>query len=325
MKTLLYAGVATSLIAGMATSQELLVSGFLEFETYGLQDVDADSAIPEIDAAIDGRLVLDYGNDTKAGLAYGMHMELDFYQSDDDIDGENLLDNSDLVAGDSVEFNDGFVYLNSSIGNVSLGDTGTAGRAANQLRVPMLPLGALEIDDYSTLELEQAFYANTYAGLAVEASVDDDANWSVGAEYRAPMGPWDVSVGGSINEDGAAGSVSLGLGDLTAGVHMAGTSANVASAGVINTAATYVSMGVDYDLGVLKVGVGGESQVSYLYTVATATKSKDTINNFFAGAVYEMVDGLELGMGVGLLDADSAFATAGADTVSGKASVTVHF
>lgn len=325
MKTLLYAGLAASLFVSVASSQELLVSGFLEFETYGLQDVDADSAIPEVDAALDGRLNLDYGNGTKAGLSYGMHMELDFFQSDDDVDGENVLDNADLVAGDSVEFNDGYVYINSSLGDVSLGDTGTAGRAANQLRVPMLPLGALEVDDYSDLELEQAFYANSYSGLALEASVDDDANWSVGAEYSAPMGPWDVRVGGSINEDGGAGSVSLGLGDLTAGVHMAGTSANVAAAGVINTATTYVSMGVDYDLGVLKLGVGGESQVSYLYTFATATKSKDTINNFFAGAVYEMVDGLELGMGVGVLDADSAFATGGADTVSGKASVTVHF
>lgn len=325
MKTLLYAGLTTALLAGVVNSQELLVSGFLEFETYILDDVDADSSVSNVDAAVDGRLNFDYANDTKAGLRYGMHFELDMFQSDDDLDGENVVDNADLVAGDSVDFNDGYVFLNSSLGDIALGDTGTAGRAANQLRVPFLPLGALEVDDYSALEQEQVFYANSYAGLALEASVDDDANWSAGAEYAAPMGPWEVSVGGSINEDGGAGSVALGLGDLTAGVHLAGTSANVPAGGVINTATTYVSMGVDYDLGVLRVGVGSESQVSYLYTVATGAKSKDTVNNFFAGAVYELVDGLELGMGVGLLDADSAFATAGADTVSGKASVTVHF
>ncbi len=325
MKKLLTVGLAAGLLAGAVNSQELVLSGFVEFEGYALDDVDADSRVSYLDAAVDAGLTFDYSNSSKAGLAYGAHFELDLFQSDDDRDGENLIDNEDVVEGDSVDFNDGYVFIDSALGYVGLGDTGTAGRADNQLRVPLLPLGALDLDDYSALEAEQVFYANSYAGVRLEGSVDDDARWSLGAEYRAPMGPWDVALGGALSEDGGAGSVSMGLGDLTAGLHLAGTSANSISAGVATTAQTYVSMGVDYDLGVLKLGLGTESQVTYLYTLATATKTKDTISNFFAGAVYEMADGLELGMGVGLLDADSAFALNSSDTVSGKASVTVHF
>lgn len=325
MKKLLTLGLVAGLVAGTVNSQELLLSGFVEFEGYALDDVDADSRVSYLDAAVDAGLSFDYQHSSKAGLRYGAHFELDMFQSDDDKDGENILTNSDVVAGDSVDFNDGYVFLDSAFGYTAMGDTGTAGRAANQLRVPFLPLGAIERDDYSTLELEQVFYANSFAGLQFEASSDDDANWSVGAEYAAPMGPWLVSLGGSVSEDGGAGSLSLGLGDLTAGLHLAGTSTNRVNAGVVTTSQTYVSMGIDYDLGVLKLGLGSESEVTYLYTLATATKSKDTVSNFFAGAVYEMADGLELGMGLGLLDADSAFALNNAETMSGKASVTVHF
>lgn len=325
MKKLLVLGIAAGLLASAVDSQELLLSGFVEFEGYALEDVDADSRVSNLDAAVDAGLTFDYQHDSKTGLRYGAHLELDMFQSDDDKDGENILTNSDIIAGDSADFNDGYVFLDSALGYLAMGDTGTAGRGVNQLRVPFLPLGAIERDDYAALELEQVFYANSYAGLAFEASIDDDARWSVGGEYAAPMGPWQVTLGGSVSEDGGAGSVSLGLGDLTAGLHLAGSSTNRLSAGVITTSQTYVSMGVDYDLGVLKLGLGSESEVTYLYTLATATKSKDTVSNFFAGAVYEMADGLELGMGVGLLDADSSFALNSSETVSGKASVTVHF
>lgn len=97
-------------------------------------------------------------------MEYGAHAELDFYSSDRELgladrfpltiegllglilipaDRDLLLvavQKSDDLGPNSLTFNDGYVYVNSALGLVMLGDTGTAGEAANQLNVPYLAL-----------------------------------------------------------------------------------------------------------------------------------------------------------------------------------------
>ncbi len=89
MKKCLVLATALTAACGVASAQDLTVSGFLEFEShYGIDyDTDfdpSDDQVTQLDFAVDGRLNFDYSNSTKSGLEYGMHFELDLYQSDDD-------------------------------------------------------------------------------------------------------------------------------------------------------------------------------------------------------------------------------------------------
>lgn len=238
-------GIACAAFASAALAQDLTVGGFLEFEShYGIDYdssfVGAQDQVTQLDFAVDGRLNFDYSNATKSGLEYGMHFELDMYQSDDDAlisqVGAPLpvfpLFFSDIATGDVVEFNDGYVFINTSLGNLAFGDAGVAGKASNQLNVPILPFGAFEVDSFQlTNESEVVRYSNSFAGVDFEASVDDDGVWALGVGYEASLGAADVALGLSALRtelpyldmplNSLAGSLQASIGGLTAGVNYA--------------------------------------------------------------------------------------------------------
>ncbi len=301
-----------ALAASSAFAQDLTISGFMEFEAHYGENYDLeDSEVDSLDFATDGRLNFDYSNATKSGLAWGMHLELDLQGSDD----AGIQLPGDVVDGDAVEFNDGYVFVNSALGNIKMGDTGDAAGTSNQLNVPILPLGAIERDHFSVLEAEQVFYANSFYGVDFEASVDDDSNWSVGVSYAAPMGPVMVALGLTAQDQALAGSLGASIGGLSAGVNYAMEEFGASS--------EYIAAGIGYDMGALHLGLGVETEIAHMMVVGETYTS-----NVFAGATYELADGLTLGAAIGSLDNDSVWNWNGANTareISAITSVKVEF
>lgn len=291
MKKVLLATTAVVAFAGAAAAQDLTLGGFVEFEAAYGSDWDRESgdgvrSIDDLDFAVDAGLNFDYSNSTKSGLEYGMHFELDMYSSDD----------GDILAGgqSAVAFNDGYVFINSALGNVAMGDTGTAGEASNQLNVPfLLPVGAIEEDNYASVETVQVFYSNSFIGVDFEASVDDDSNWALGIGYGADVGGVTVDLGLSAAEEAMAGSISMSAGGLTAGVNYAMEEEQATT--------EYVAAGVSYSMGALTVGSGVETEVRH-----GVVSGQEMETNYHVGATYELADGLVLGVGVANLDSDSA-------------------
>lgn len=262
-----------------------------------------------LDYGVDARLTIDYSNETKAGLSYGAHFELDFDQSDVDTlagSGETFtfLDRDDVTvsmlamekqdhfASDGVSFNDGYVYLTSSFGTFKLGDTGSAGEASNQLNVPYL-VGAIEADAYSGQEQEQVLFANSFAGIDFEASVDDGANWAVGVGYGAAVGSAEVELGLSAQDDMLAGSIGVSASGLNFGVNYAKEE--------VGATTEYVSAGASYTNGALTIGSGIETEIRH-----GIVTGEEIETNYFVGASYELARGLMIRVGVANLDSDSA-------------------
>ncbi len=317
-----------------ASANDLLVSGYLQFDAdYGTNYdshifPDYEDQVTNLDFAVEGRLNFDYAASTKAGLEYGMHMELDLFQSDgetyDDYYyqlGGGLFPVDDVKSGDGVTFNDGYVFINSALGNIKLGDTGAAGLAKNQLNVPVLPIGALAYDDYNEFDFdywiyppviftegEMIHYSNSFAGIDFEASIDDDGIWALGAGYTAAMGGVDVKLGMSAarstiqNLDIAqlAGSIEAQAGGLTAGISLASMD--------IDKLFTdeYVAAGVSYQAGALTVGLGVENRIVH-FAASPSPGGEIYVTNYFAGAEYELADGLLIGAGIGSLDGDNIY------------------
>lgn len=302
MKKVLLATTAVVAFAGAAAAQDgVSVSGFMEFEAaYGENyDFAADNgrSIDDLDFAVDGGLNFDYSVSTKAGIEYGMHFELDLMSTD-------TTGTADYYDGgqSTVEFNDGFVFINSALGRVAMGDTGEAGEASNQLNVPFLAPGAIESDELASLELEQVHYSNSFLGVDFEASVDDDSNWALGIGYGADVGGVTVDLGLSAAEEALAGSISMTAGGLTAGVNYAMEE--------VEATTEYVAAGVSYSMGALNVGSGVETQIAH----NASTIGQEMTTNYFVGATYELADGLVLGVGVANLDSDSCANWSGSGT-----------
>ncbi len=320
MTRLLLATCAGLACAQGVMAQELIMSGFLEFESHFGENYDSSQTtanqVTQLDFAIDGRLNFDYANATESGLEYGAHFELDFYQSDDDngrlptanVRAAGPYFGSDIAAGDLVEFNDGYVFIKSALGTLSLGDTGFAGKAKNQLHVPILPFGAFEIDQWNwNREIEQVFYSNSFLGLDFEASIDDDAAWSLGLGFDGSVGALDVALGlsagrsnwlwpvngGAVNY--LSGSLELSSGGVSTGVNYSSMDMHQF------LTFEYVAAGADYTIGPLTVGAGVETAISH-NSFGSLTETYAT--NYFAGASYELADGLIVALGVGNLDAN---------------------
>ncbi len=342
MKKIAVAAAAMACMLGAAHAQDLTVSGFLAFEAiYGANydfdtveywvqtqvngDPDAGngSGIDDLDFGVDGRLNFDYANSTKSGLEYGMHFELDLYQSDEQsrtadsgthpiVEGDPSMlgeiegwadygaSKPDRLVGDSVAFNDGYVFINSALGNVKLGDAGAAGAASNQLHVPYL-VNALERDQYATAELELIKYENSFVGVDFAASVDDDANWNLGIGYSADVGGINVALGLSAGEETLAGSIAAAAGGLSFGVNYAMEE--------VGSTSEYVAAGVGYSMGALTLGTGVETEIRHgdvaLFNHGSVT-GQEYETNYFVAASYELADGLALNVGVANLDSDSA-------------------
>ena len=322
------ANMASALVAGIlvasphsAAAQDLRVSGFLEFESHFGQNYDITAAagsdqVTPLDSALDGQLNVDFATTARSGLEYGAHFELDLYQSDDDLYLPTsralplkLVYRSDIAIGDLVEFNDGYVFVTSALGKLSFGDTGTAGEATNQLHVPILSLGALELDHLTfNTEAEQLIYSNDFANLKVEASVDDDAAWALGLGYAKDVGPLMVELGlsasrssGSLQSgntplNSLSGSVELSSGGVRAGVNYGSVQARRVMT------VEYVAAGADYTMGPLTLGAGAETTI---YHLSSRVQSELYVTNYFAGVTYDLADGLTVALGVGNLDADS--------------------
>ncbi len=340
MNKLFAAAVPFVAIASMGYAQNLTIGGFLEFEAAFGDNYDFDAVaylewldgtepysnagfVNGADFGVDGRLEFDYSNSTKSGLEYGAHFELDLYQSDgvlrsvwydgdeanpiiegDDANGSipyYSFGMEDRLVGDSVSFNDGYVFINSALGNVKLGDAGAAGAARNQLNVPYL-INALERDQYPTAELELIKYENSFLGVDFAASVDDDSNWNLGIGYAAAVGSMDVALGLSAGEYTLAGSLGATVGGLTFGVNYAMEEVDATS--------EYIAAGVGYSMGALTIGTGVETEIRHgdihLFQHNSPT-GQEYETNYFVGASYELADGLLLSLGLANLDSDSVY------------------
>ena len=290
MKKVLLATTAVVAFAGAAAAQDLTIGGFVAFDAvYGDNyDLGAGRSIDDLDFGVDARLNFDYSASTKSGLGYGAHFELDMYSSD------VTKEPADALEGQSdVSFNDGYVFINSALGNVAMGDAGKAGAASNQLNTPYLAPGAIEDSNLGKSELELIKYSNSFLGVDFAASVDDDSNWALGIGYSADVGGVTVGLGLSAAEEALAGSVNMTVGGLSAGVNYAMEE--------VNETSEYVAAGVSYSMGALSVGTGVETQISHY----SKDKEQQIVSNYFVGATYELADGLVLGAGVGNLDSDS--------------------
>lgn len=338
MKKLVLATTAVVSLAGASSAQDLTIGGFVAFEAIYGANYDWDTveafvaaangraysngrSIDDLDFGIDGRLNFDYSNSTKSGLEYGVHLELDVYQSDESLrtqDSDGLLiaegqtwalpggwaeygaSKPDRLVGDGVSFNDGYIFINSALGNVKLGDAGAAGAASNQLHVPYL-VNALEGDQYQTAELELVKYENSFLGVDFAASVDDDANWNLGLGYSADVGGVNVALGLSAGEETLAGSIGATVGGLAFGVNYAMEE--------VGSTSEYVATGVSYTMGALSFGTGVETEIRHgdvANMIHNSASGQEYETNYFIGATYEVADGLLLSVGAANLDSDSA-------------------
>ncbi len=283
-------------IQNYAAGTDISGNGYQKAMILNTQAGQGDGQVTQLDFVVDGRMSFDYGQATKAGLEYGAHWELDFQSSDI----------NDFVSGDFVAFNDGYVYINSSLGNVKLGDTGDAGYASNQLHVPLL-VGAREVSHYSTQELEQVYYANSFMGVDFDASVDDDSNWSLGLGYEADVGGVLVALGLTAQDETLAGSIQASAGGLSFGLNYASEE--------VKATTEYVAAGVSYEAGALTIGTGVETEIRHLAYIdpnnvvpdfsPRGGKGEVYETNYFLGAAYEVAEGMTLALGVANLDADS--------------------
>ncbi len=320
MRKLLLTTAAFITSFGAATAQDLTLSGFMEFEShYGINyDNDAPatgSSVTGLDFAVDGRLQLDYATSAQSGIEYGAHLELDLHQSDGELESfvvgapaHALAFRGDIAAGDLIELNDGYVFVKSSLGEVSLGDTGLAGRAQNQLHVPILTKGAFELDQVrQSMENEQVFYSNRFFGVEIEAATDDDMQWSLGLGHSASVGGAKIELGLSAGRSTLffpsspevhhlAGSLEAQIGGLTAGVNYGSSVADGFQT------IEYIATGASYEMGALTLGAGVETTI---YHFSFFGNQETYISNLFAGLAYELADGLTLAAGIGNLDADS--------------------
>lgn len=299
MKKVLLATTAVVALAGSSLAQDLTIGGFVEFEADYGDNYDLGEnvrSVDDLDFSVDAGLNFDYSNSTKSGLEYGAHFELDMFSSDAHpttiVDSDSFFDIHNGGQSD-VLFNDAYVFINSALGNVKLGDTGTAGKASNQLNVPFLAPGAIEGDNLASLELEQVHYSNSFVGVDFEASVDDDSNWALGIGYSADVGGVTVGLGLSAAEEALAGSINMTAGGLAAGVNYAMEE--------VGGTSEYVAAGVSYSMGALSVGSGVETQITH----DAAASGEEYVTNYHVGATYELADGLVFGVGVANLDSDS--------------------
>ncbi len=297
MKKVWLMTTAVVAFAGAAAAQDLTIGGFLEFEAaYGENyDLGEGRSIDNLDYGVDGRLNFDYSNSTKSGLEYGMHFELDLYSSD----ATGTPYPWDILDGgqSAVSFNDGYVFINSALGNVKMGDTGSAGDATDVIyNVPFVQTGvsgALDIASFEPAEQEQIFYQNAFLGVNFEASVDDDSNWGLGIGYSADVGGVNVALGLSAREEVLAGSLVATAGGLTAGVNYAMEE--------VGATTEYIATSVAYNMGALTVGTGVETRISH-----DIVSGEEYESNYFIGASYELADGLTFTAGASNLDSDSA-------------------
>ncbi len=318
--------------APLASAQFLTIGGFLEAELYNFDRVDTDSSVANLDFVVDGRLDIDARWESKMGVTLGAHVELDLEQSDDDIDGDDgsygrgfdplgllaglpltksLVEDEDALDQDLVAFNDAYLYLDTVFGLVALGDTGPAGFAENQLQVPMLAHGAMDIDAFHEQEGELAYYSNSAFGLDFDGAVDDDGHWSAGATYTLDLTGLDITLGTSFASQGFAFSLHGDYGRWQAGVSYADTSFDsdlsarfgLAAGSIVATARDYLSLGLGYQLGPLTLGGGYELQNMKFASVAPFF-SKQSIGSYHVGASYELASGLTLATGLAYLDPD---------------------
>ncbi len=299
-------------MAQTAQAQDLEISGFLEFESHFGARFDPKGPVEELGFGVDGGLNFDYKHQTKSGLEYGAHLELDLYQSDDLLDGELR----GAASYDVALFNDGYVYVDGAFGRLALGDVDVAGRANNQLNVPLFANGAYQIGELSTFtETVKLLYSNRFASIDFEASIDDDANYGLGLGYSGQLGPAAIVLGfsGAVHDESRlvtplnpTGKYSEWGGSIRSYIGRWRLGANYASVDFPRIyALEYVSTGAAYDFGELDVGAGVETFLVH----RSAAGGGVTTTNLFAGATYVMAPGLTLGLGIGNLDADNDFNT----------------
>lgn len=310
MRSALYIATAfalssAGLFAGQAAAQEITVSGFVDFELYNSNDVDFGSDDDDYDMVVDARLDFDIATSSKAGLYYGAHIELDLDQSDA----------GDVLGTDAASFNDGYVYVDTIFGKLFLGDAGVAGKASSAVSTVMPVENSFyesSSASYSASELELIKYENSILGLNLNASVDDDTNWQVGAEYVSEAAGFPITIGatGSMEMFAASGKVVVGpfMGSAS---YFAEDSGDVdpfqATNGTQQGMSEILSFGLGYELDGLSVGAGYEL---VNYEVGTSD-NHDYNSKLGFGIDYEFANGLFAGASFVSDDSTSDWTTVG--------------
>jgi len=316
MKKALIATTALVAFAGAASAQGLSVTGFLEFEALygdgydyqaGQPALSGGDSIDELDFRTDARLNFDWSNSTKSGLEYGMHFELDM----------DKTDGSDNFGASGIAYNDGYVFINSALGKVSMGDAGNADRSANGMssHVPYTSGVARDITlmygegsygpttennngvpgNYTVGtpgESELIRYDNSFLGVDFSASTDDDANWTLGLGYSADVGGMNVQLGMGAMAEALSGSVNVSMGGVSAGVSYSGEE--------YGNTSEYIAAGFGWELGGLSMGAGVETSIFH-----HAVSGETYVSDYFMGASYEMAPGLLLAAGIANIDNDN--------------------
>ncbi len=192
--------------------------------------------------------------------------------------------------------------------------------------MPILSQGAFAIDGFSRVNNDPGwfypsdfwvenvtlYYANSFAGIDFDASIDDGGLWVLGVGYQGQVGDLGIELGLTGSTDDylwfdnfrLAGSLQANIGSLTAGVSYA----SLDTPSVVTD--EYVAAGLSYDFGALELGAGVETRIVNIEFLKVLDPLFGPISeifetNVFVGADYELADGLHIGAGLGNLDGDN--------------------
>lgn len=253
MKKVLLATSALVAFAGVATAQEVSLGGEVEF-TYAIGETadDHDQDFEDLDFGTETELKVSYSNSTKAGLEYGANVEIDGKASD----GATGVD---ALPTDGISFDDVYIFVNSALGNVKMGET-----------------EGVDLTEVSAgdLEAENIRYSTSVMGADVVAAFDDELNWAAGASYSVATGLGDVTANVEFTENALAADASVSVGGVSLMPYMSSNDNDDEVLGII----------AGYDLAGIALEAG--------YEVATDGASGDEDESAYLEAEYTLAEGL---------------------------------
>lgn len=253
MKKILLATTALAATSGVAAA-DMAVTGFAEIGIFGGSGIES-QLFTDVDVFFRGT------GETDGGLAFGMAVDLDEVDDDDDGDGVPGFDDPDDEGGETI-------FISGNFGTLTWGDTDGAFDWA------MTEVGIIDSinDDHTehagfsgnsgldgTYDGQIVRYDYSFGQFAVGASVEmDDAGvgdpvWGAGATYGSEFGAVDVTAGLGYQSNGVrdiwgvsatAGLASGFVGRLNYS-DLDGTA--------VGDSDTHIGVGVGYEVGAIAV------------------------------------------------------------------------
>ncbi|SIS55507.1 outer membrane protein OmpU [Roseivivax lentus] len=345
MKKLLLASTALVATAGVASAQDIALSGFAEMGIFGGEDIDT-QFFTDID------VTFTMSGEADNGLTFGANVDLDESDGGTDsctlTDAPGLADNFaggtevctiDASSGSFAAARQGGESIFVSFGGVTLtmGDTD----GALDARVPEMALAGGSLADDETIhggyDAGEAFEGGLlnsgdgqiarldYAIGAITASLsaeqeangadDSDDIFAVGFSYAANVGGVDLNagIGYQAQEDNAEiVSVALtgGLANgLSLGVTYSAWDIDDDNTGALAGAddANHVGVGIGYTMNALAIGLN--------YGIYTIDED-DTSEGYGLAATYDLGGGFQLRAGYGYTETDIGGVEDDSDTFS---------